>query len=165
MRKQYWIGATAFVFGGLTMFVMSELANRSSAIAANAPGPPNLLGLLDQTFQQVQQLQQQVKAIQAELATLATKQELQAQQSALQKLQTQFANHHHVVEESGYAQPLHGSMFTTINCPGPGQACSLNSQQGGGSSTYGIVLWPNGTSPSDPAAGKTYNVTTSGPQD
>jgi TolA-binding protein len=120
MSKQYSIVAAAFTFGGLAMFVMSEMANRSSAIAANAPGPPDIVGLLDQTFREVQQLQQQVKALEAQISTLATKQELQAQQVALQKLQTQFANHHHVVEESVPPQPFRGAMYTTLNCPGIG---------------------------------------------
>jgi len=124
------------------------------------------VGLLDQTFHEVQQLQQQVKTLQAQISTLATKQELQAQQAALQKLQTQFANHHHVVQlppdpHSG----LRGSMFTTINCPGIGQPCSLNSQEPGGI-TYGILLWPPGSSPGGnlPPPQPT-NENTSGPQD
>jgi TolA-binding protein len=165
MSKRSRIVATAFMFGGLAMFVMSELANRSSAVAANAPGPPNILGLLDQTFKEVQQLQQQVKDLQAQISSLATKQELQVQQVALQKLQTQFANHHHVVEESVPPQPFRGAMYTTLNCPGIGQPCSLNSTSGSGGSTYGLYLFPPGSSPPNTPGPAVANVTTSGPQE
>jgi TolA-binding protein len=165
MSKQYSIVAAAFTFGGLAMFVMSEMANRSSAIAANAPGPPDIVGLLDQTFREVQQLQQQVKALEAQISTLATKQELQAQQVALQKLQTQFANHHHVVEESVPPQPFRGAMYTTLNCPGIGQPCSLNYTSGSGGSAYGLYLFPPGSSPPNTPGPTVANVITSGPQD
>ena len=142
--------------------------------AKNSPPPKTVIvpitrnedipGMVNEMYQNILQLQQQVKSLQEQVSTLQTG--LQTQQAALQKLQTQFVNHHHVVEEPLIPHPFRGAMFTTMNCPGIGQPCSLNSSSPGGS-TYGIALWPPGSSPPDtaPPEPTATNVNTSGPQD
>jgi hypothetical protein len=130
----------------------------------------NIPGMVNEMYKNVLQLQQEVKALQGEISTLQGQistlgNELQTQQVALQKLQTQFANHHHVVEESVPPQPFRGAMYTTLNCPGIGQPCSLNYTSGSGGSTYGLYLFPPGSSPPNTPGPAVANVTTSGPQE
>ncbi len=167
-------------FGG---YLMSQLTQSFQAFAKDQVVPPpgtqkgppktvilpitageNIPGMVNQMYKSMLDMQQQIKSLQEQVSTLQTN--LQTQQANLGKLQAQFANHHHVVAVPVIPHPFRGAMFTTMNCPGIGQPCSLNSSSPGGS-TYGAALWPPGSSPSDtaPPEPTATNVNTSGPQD
>src|SRR5271169_286266 len=168
MNRRHVIVVVAFLCGAFSILGMSELADPSTALAREPivpPAPPGKTVIVPvepgKVFvgdvpKAIIDLQGQMLSLEGRVSTL---------QQALEKLQTQFANHHHVVEESVPPQPFRGAMYTTLNCPGIGQPCSLNSTSGSGGSTYGLYLFPPGSSPPNTPGPTVFNVTTSGPQD
>jgi hypothetical protein len=105
MNKQHVIVTAAFLSGALMTFGTFELIGPQAAFAQRPPNTgeqrepgktviapirgmnENLPGLVNETYKDVLQLQQEVRSLQDGLRT---------QQSALQKLQTQYANHYHL---------------------------------------------------------------------
>jgi TolA-binding protein len=123
---------------------------------------PTLDSTLAWLQSQITTLQSKLGETQAQLASL--QQQLQTQTASLQKLQTAFTNHYHVIATTtttpGTRTPV---LFAEFNCPGLGQPCTANFSLPPAS--HGQVGWVMYPEPQGFTQGSTSTSTqnTSGP--